>query len=1617
MIPSLMRRIICAVHTLFVTVYAGSALAAQVEIDAPIVPQPGDEIAVRVRFDEPLDARSKPSADLIFPTGQPQGLREGRWDKDGALWSFAPVKLGPNKGLGQLVVRAAAATDGTDMVVHEEPFVVGTEPLVAQLKKFADWMVERPHDFIFVEGYFYRTYLGLYEITGEKKYLDLAIQGAEKLLKKQEPEGYWGTGYGGVFLADTGSALGLLTNLYKHTSPELQKRIDDALNRYVHLVLVQGDSKGRPFVHEDGSLGAGFKSMKDGKVVGDINKPYTIATSLTGAEVFAAMYYMHGKDSYKQIAMRACDWLLGTINKEGVFPYILEDWNPKGANREELWKSYRYNTAAYVGEGLMQAWTYIDDPAFRKNIEQGIKPNIDWLVRTQNADGSWDEKNTEIGLFDQARSHGVVNVLVWYYENVERDPKVSAAVRRYYRLMLDDKRPSYWHVASPTPVKSRYKVPLDYVSTSICGRAMVEIIKPGADCYRWKKQDVSSTTDSNKNQREKGPYRLKATIQSPERYKNVPYSIEVDFDKLLRDKNIKGTFDRHSVVVKKADAKTGDLHDVHYNLSSDFLMTNKGRVNWLIEDTNDREYVIFFDVKEHGPFSPPSYIGLVGNGDSLLYNDGKLHPLFVGMSANPVAVDWDGDGVTDILSTQNYGFTRGSPEHAVQFLKNEGTNERPVFGDGIHLRYEQGGKTHFLSAGLCIEAVDWNGDGRLDIVTNQYKGPAVAVFLNTGRKDKHGLPVLEYSQEIKTQAGEYGCFRLVDFHGDGRLDLVVSYLSGEPKLNIDDPLWFKATEEEKRKAHWPRWYYQYRFDYYENVAGPGKSPKFGPPDRLKTADGQEIRWHICPSFECMDWDGDGRNELLTLCNSELLDKGYAGVRIYKNVGTANKPVFEDRGLIAGLQDRSGMYFRKADTPAFKGLLVAPGSLGGRIRYYESQGRDAKGQIAIVDRGFLMQRNGYVNPCCGYAQAALADWENDGDWDLTLGCETGWVTRSRNIGSQQRPVYSEPEFLELDGKPIELLHGPFGDPAGIMECTIGQTAPAYLDWDGDGVMDLLVVMGQKFLFYKNAGTSIDPKLLKPVDVTTFDGHPVHGFRDKPAIVDWNRDGLLDVVGNTGDKTFLFKRYRDTKDGVLKLAAGELLKFTDGAALNLGGFCSAADWNGQGVYDLFSSAWNQMLYCKNAGTNAQPAFLKPTVMTADGQSLSVGSHVTTPIPIDWDHSGRLDILASGESGLLFLYRRNYLDGIHHKITCRVEAEQAETDQLRKNGGARSARPTLQLQAEDWAQRRRQIIAGAEEVIGSLPDVSKFPPLDIKVIEQVEFDDYVRISLTYQAEAGDRVPAYLLLPKKRREGRTPAIIALHSTSRYGKKLVCGEAVAGTPVRTENMVPTSDTVAAYPPEMVAANEYGKELARRGYIVLAPDFPAFGDYPYDFRKSKYTSGSMKGIVNHIRAVDLLLAREDVDPKRIGVIGHSLGGQNAMFLGAFDPRVKVVVASGGWAPFRFTRNFDKPGSWDQDVYMPRIRTVYAFDYNRVPFDLPDLAAALSPRAFFSSSPLRDEYCDVVGVKQAEPGLRKVYGLLDAADRVQLEYPSCVHDFPPECRRKAYAFLDRMLHHSPSKLVP
>ena len=303
-------------------------------------------------------------------------------------------------------------------------------------------------------------------------------------------------------------------------------------------------------------------------------------------------------------------------------------------------------------------------------------------------------------------------------------------------------------------------------------------------------------------------------------------------------------------------------------------------------------------------------------------------------------------------------------------------------------------------------------------------------------------------------------------------------------------------------------------------------------------------------------------------------------------------------------------------------------------------------------------------------------------------------------------------------------------------------------------------------------------------------------------------------------------------------------------------------------------------------------------------------------------------------------------------------------------------------DWARRRAHIVAGMQLVMGPLPDDSRRVPLDVQVIEETTLPRVIRRKISFAAEKGDRVPTWLFLPR-RRQGRAPGVLCLHPTSPRGKDVVAG--LTDRPNRS----------------------YALELAQRGIVTLAPDYLNMGDYRCDWRRLGYASATMKGIWNHRRAIDLLAALPEVDADRIGCIGHSLGGHNTLFLAVFEPRVKAAVSSCGFNAFAKYKGGDLTG-WTHDGYMPRIATVYGKDPTRMPFDFTEVIAALAPRPCFVNAPLRDDNFEVSGVRDCIAAAAPVYALFGAKHALVAHYPDAGHDFPPDIRDAAYAFLRKAL---------
>jgi dienelactone hydrolase len=318
-------------------------------------------------------------------------------------------------------------------------------------------------------------------------------------------------------------------------------------------------------------------------------------------------------------------------------------------------------------------------------------------------------------------------------------------------------------------------------------------------------------------------------------------------------------------------------------------------------------------------------------------------------------------------------------------------------------------------------------------------------------------------------------------------------------------------------------------------------------------------------------------------------------------------------------------------------------------------------------------------------------------------------------------------------------------------------------------------------------------------------------------------------------------------------------------------------------------------------------------------------------------------------------------------------------------KTGQPQTLKTLEDWEKRRASIVAGFESATGKLPSRENLPDLDVQVSERIETGKYTRETITFASEEGDRTPAYLYLPKDLKPGeRRAGVVALHPTGALGKGIVDGK--GERPNRA----------------------YARELAERGFVVIAPDYLSFGDYKdYDFAADRYESGTMKGIWNHMRCVDLLVERPEVDAEKIASIGHSLGGHNAIFHAVFDRRVKVIVSSCGWTPLHDYYGGDLKG-WTSDRYIPAIRDRYALDPDKVPFDYYELIAALAPAAFFSNSPLRDANFDWRGVEKVAPQARRIYELYGVPEKMRIAYPDDEHDFPTIEREESYRFIERWL---------
>jgi hypothetical protein len=304
------------------------------------------------------------------------------------------------------------------------------------------------------------------------------------------------------------------------------------------------------------------------------------------------------------------------------------------------------------------------------------------------------------------------------------------------------------------------------------------------------------------------------------------------------------------------------------------------------------------------------------------------------------------------------------------------------------------------------------------------------------------------------------------------------------------------------------------------------------------------------------------------------------------------------------------------------------------------------------------------------------------------------------------------------------------------------------------------------------------------------------------------------------------------------------------------------------------------------------------------------------------------------------------------------------------------------DEWERHQRpEILRAMQEIMGPLPGSEKRCDLDIKIEEETDCGDYTRKLLTYQSEPGSRVPAYLLVPKSATNSASAfGILTLHQTHAAGHKVVVG--LGNSP----------------------NDEYGVELAKRGFVCLAPAYPLLANYAPDLKKLGYASGTMKAIWDNMRGLDLLESLPAVRKGAFASIGHSLGGHNGLFTAAFDSRIKIVVSSCGMDSFRDYMNGNIKG-WTSDRYMPRL-----LDYplDKLPFDFDGVLAGIAPRAVFISAPIGDNNFKWQSVDRVAASARPVFRLYQAENRLTVVHPEAGHTFPKPSREQAFIAITRAL---------
>lgn len=301
------------------------------------------------------------------------------------------------------------------------------------------------------------------------------------------------------------------------------------------------------------------------------------------------------------------------------------------------------------------------------------------------------------------------------------------------------------------------------------------------------------------------------------------------------------------------------------------------------------------------------------------------------------------------------------------------------------------------------------------------------------------------------------------------------------------------------------------------------------------------------------------------------------------------------------------------------------------------------------------------------------------------------------------------------------------------------------------------------------------------------------------------------------------------------------------------------------------------------------------------------------------------------------------------------------------------------EAWEKRRAEIRRDWLEFLGPPPAERRGTP-QLEIVESDRIGSVIRERVRYEIEPGISSEGYLCRPEKTK-GRVPGVAVFHSTIHNSIRQPAG----------------------YGTDQEKA--FALHLAERGCVTFSPrnflwpeteKLSAKPEAEAFLKRKPKSRGMAKMLYDAQVAVDILAARADVDPARIGSVGHSLGAKEVLYLAAFDERVTATVSSEGGIGMSFT-------NWNDLWYLgPVVKEAgFARDHH-------ELLALAAPRPFLLIGG------DSADGRKSWPYIARgleVYRLYGAPAPLGLFVHPKGHAVPPEAEEKTYGWLGAYLSFS------